>query len=103
MAYFTIQQGCFFLCSDIPSEQKHKLNDLLLIEALRKGINTKKGLPQNGRFCNSPSFSEAAPTRAAVSGCHGPKTPLLCWRLISVVHVQTASFVLKSVSVSANR
>ena len=54
MAYFTIQQGCFFLCSDIPSEQKHKLNDLLLIEALRKGINTKKGLQQNTEVLQQP-------------------------------------------------
>ena len=31
MAYFTIQQGYFFLCSDIPSEEKQKLNDFLFI------------------------------------------------------------------------
>ena len=31
MAYFTIQQGYFFLCSDIPSEEKQKLNEFLLI------------------------------------------------------------------------
>ena len=31
MANFTIQQGYFFLCSDISSEEKRKLNDFLLI------------------------------------------------------------------------
>ena len=31
MAYFTTQQGYLFLCSDIPSEEKQKLNDFLLI------------------------------------------------------------------------
>ena len=31
MAYFTIQQGYFFLCSDIPSEEKQKLNAFLLV------------------------------------------------------------------------
>lgn len=31
MAYFTTQQGYFFLCSDIPFEEKQKLNDFLLI------------------------------------------------------------------------
>ena len=31
MAYFTTQQSYFFLCSDIPSEEKQKLNDFLLI------------------------------------------------------------------------
>ena len=31
MAYFTNQQGYFFLCSDISSEEKRKLNEFLLI------------------------------------------------------------------------
>ena len=31
MAYFTTQQGYFFLCSDIPFEEKQKLNDYLLV------------------------------------------------------------------------
>ena len=31
MAYFTTHQGYFFLCSDIPSEEKQKLNDFLFI------------------------------------------------------------------------
>ena len=31
MAYFTTQQGYFFLCSDMPFEEKQKLNDFLLI------------------------------------------------------------------------
>ena len=31
MAYFTTQQGYFSLCSDIPFEEKQKLNDYLLV------------------------------------------------------------------------
>ena len=31
MAYFTTQQDYFFLCSDIPFEEKRKLNDFLLV------------------------------------------------------------------------
>ena len=31
MAYFTTHQGYFFLCSDISSEEKQKLNDYLLV------------------------------------------------------------------------
>ena len=30
MAYFTTQQD-FFICSDIPSEEKRKLNDFLIV------------------------------------------------------------------------
>ena len=31
MAYFTTKQGYFFLCSDISSEEKRKLDDFLLV------------------------------------------------------------------------
>ena len=31
MAYFTTKQGYLFLCSDISSEEKRKLDDFLLV------------------------------------------------------------------------
>ena len=58
MAYFTTQQDYFFLCSDISSEQKQKLNDFLFIlEESRVGRIIEDAVGRRQETGGRPSYN----------------------------------------------
>ena len=58
MAYFTTQQGYFFLCSDISFEEKQKLNDyLLLLEESGVGTIIEDAVGNRNETGGRPSYN----------------------------------------------
>ena len=58
MAYFTTQQGYFFLCSDISFEEKQKLNDyLLLLEESGVGKIIEDAVGNRNETGGRPSYN----------------------------------------------
>ncbi len=58
MAYFTNSQGCLSLCSDIPFEEKQKLDDYLqLLEDSGVGKIIKQAIGKHSEKGGRPSYN----------------------------------------------